>query len=415
MPAEIEARIVDVAQRLRLGAAAGAQWRIQHARPTDLASSELTLFDVLEQARTVRRLLGTARSVTPQDLSLPSRIANGALDLAELEARVVDAVTSLVAAHNRLVSLAQAGAGASAQALSASIAALADFGFTFTVPFVPGADDPAARAALIQQAAGLVAECGKRVAQLAALRGESAATDARARAAQLDERLRAVFGASFVALPRFTCDAAAAAELRAALAGSTAAQGGDELAVCTWFARYARVRDPLGRLASCVTGAEVLGTGERLALAVAQLPFDASDRWIGLPPAANKTIPAGKISLVVQANAPVDFAQPLRGLWIDEWTEIVPARDETTAITFQYNPPDACAPQTVLLAVPPVPGDDWTVATLHRVLVETLDLAKLRAVDSDALTDCGQFLPALCFAFNAKDDTVSTDFAPLTR
>ena len=69
----------------------------------------------------------------------------------------------------------------------------------------------------------------------------------------------------------------------------------------------------------------------------------------------------------------------------------------------------------VLLAVPPVPGDDWTVAVLHRVLMETLDLAKLRAVDSDALSDCGQFLPALCFAFNAKDDAVSTDFAPLTR
>jgi hypothetical protein len=49
------------------------------------------------------------------------------------------------------------------------------------------------------------------------------------------------------------------------------------------------------------------------------------------------------------------------------------------------------------------------------VLTETLDLAKLRAVDSDALAECGQFLPALCFAFNAKDDAVSTDFAPLTR
>jgi len=65
--------------------------------------------------------------------------------------------------------------------------------------------------------------------------------------------------------------------------------------------------------------------------------------------------------------------------------------------------------------VPPVPDVDWTIGTLHRVLAETLDLAKLRAVDSDALADCGQFLPALCFAFNAKDDAVSTDFTPLTR
>jgi hypothetical protein len=119
------------------------------------------------------------------------------------------------------------------------------------------------------------------------------------------------------------------------------------------------VRDPVARLASCLTSAEVLGTGERLALKVAQLPFDSDDRWVGLPSAANEAIPAGKLSLVVQAVAPVDFAQPLRGLWIDEWTEVVPSREETTAITFQYNPPDTCAPQTVLLAAAGA-GRDWT-------------------------------------------------------
>ncbi|HEX9278555.1 MAG TPA: hypothetical protein VGA51_19460 [Casimicrobiaceae bacterium] len=412
---DIEARVVDLAQRFRLGFSPGAQWRIQHVRPTDLASDELTLFDVLEQARAARRLLATARSVTPQDLSPPSRTATSALDLAELEARVVQAEASLRDAHGALAALAQSGAGASAGALRTSILKLGDFGFTFTVPVVGSGDDPAARAALSRQASGLLAECSKRIDRVTALRDEPAATDPRSRFAQLGERMRAVFGSSFVVLARFTCDAATAGELRSALAGSKAMQGGDELAVYTWFARYARVRDPVARLASCVSGAEVLGAGERLALEVAQLPFDNNDRWIGLPPAANKAIPAGKLSLVVHAVAPVDFAQPLRGLWIDEWTEIVPSREETTAVTFQYNPPDACAPQTVLLAVPPVPGEDWTVAALHRVLVETLDLAKLRAVDSDALSECGQFLPALCFAFNAKDDAVSTDFAPLTR
>jgi hypothetical protein len=169
-PSDIEARVVDLAQRLRLGASAGVQWRIQHARPTDLASGELALFDVLQQARAVRRLLGTARSVTPQDLSLPSRTATSALDLAELEARVVDAEASLIGARETLVALAQSGAGASAQALRTSIVGLADFGFTFTVPFVSAADDPAARAALSQQASGLLAECSKRVEQIAVLR-----------------------------------------------------------------------------------------------------------------------------------------------------------------------------------------------------------------------------------------------------
>ena len=134
-----------------------------------------------------------------------------------------------------------------------------------------------------------------------------------------------------------------------------------------------------------------------------------------MAPAANEVIPAGKVSLVLQASAPFDATKSLSGLWIDEWIELVPSREETTAITFQYNPPDACAPQSVLLAVPPAPDEDWSIGTLHRVLVETLDLAKLRAVDSEALIETGQYLPALFLGFNAKDDAVSTDFAPLTR
>ena len=65
--------------------------------------------------------------------------------------------------------------------------------------------------------------------------------------------------------------------------------------------------------------------------------------------------------------------------------------------------------------MPPVPDADWIAATLFRVLQETYDLAKLRAVDSESLTETGQYLPALFVPFNAKDDVVSTDFAPLTR
>ena len=408
---DIEARVLYLAQKAALGFS--AHWRIQHARPADLTGGELTLFDVLEQALAARRLLAGARSLTPQDLSPPSVTAATVVDIAELDARVAKAEISLRDAHAALGSLVQGGADT--DALRTSIVSLADFGFALTVPVVPSGDNASARAALLQQAGALLAEATRRIERVAALGAEGAAVDPRARVAQLGERMRAVFGASFIVLPRFICDSAAASELRSALANSKALLGGDDLAVYTWFARYARVRDPVARLATCVAGAEALGTGDRLALKVAQLPFDSNDRWIGLPPAVGKTVSAGRVSLVVHAATPVDFAQPLTGLWIDEWTEIVPNREEATAITFQYNPPDACAPQAVLLAVPPVPGEEWTVAGLHRVLAETLDLAKLRAVDSDALADCGQFLPALCFAFNAKDDAVSTDFATLTR
>jgi hypothetical protein len=218
-----------------------------------------------------------------------------------------------------------------------------------------------------------------------------------------------------VALPRFTCDAAAGKELAGAIAASADAQGGDPLAAHTWFLRYARVCDSLARLGACLRGAEALDAGDALKLQVAQLPFVAGERWVGLPIPPNGALAAGKLSLVLQMTTPVDVTGPMTGLWIDEWVEIVPSARETTGLTFQFNPPDAMAPQTILLAVPPQVGQDWTVAGLHRVLTETLDLARLRAINPDALGAAAQYLPAMYLAFNVQDDAVSTDLTPLTQ
>jgi hypothetical protein len=62
------------------------------------------------------------------------------------------------------------------------------------------------------------------------------------------------------------------------------------------------VRDPVAKLAACLRGAEVLATGDRLNLQVAQLPFVAGERWVGLP-TAGQGVAAGKLSLVVQSPA----------------------------------------------------------------------------------------------------------------
>lgn len=292
---------------------------------------------------------------------------------------------------------------------------ISGYGVASAVPAVAAGDDEAARVALVMQATALLKESKARFDQVTTLSAVPPAIDPRQRRDQLLERTGAVFGSSFVAMPLFSCGHAA--ELRSAIAASAQVQGGDPLAAHTWFARSARVRDSVARFGAPLAGAEVLATGEKLNLSVAQLPFNATDpdRWVGLPPEPGKAVQAGKLSLVIQSTTAIDTAQPLSGLLVDEWVEVVPSAKETTAITFQFNPPDACAPQTVLLAVPPVPDAPWTVADLHRVLVETLDMAKLRAVDCEALGELGHYLPALFLAFNANDEAVSTDFAPLTR
>ena len=87
----------------------------------------------------------------------------------------------------------------------------------------------------------------------------------------------------------------------------------------------------------------------------------------------------------------------------------MPSRNETAGLAFRYDPPDAMAPQAVLLAVPPAPGEPWTLGRLNQVLLETLDLAHLRGVGPEALGAVGHYLPATMLAFNVAGDAVSTD------
>jgi hypothetical protein len=198
--------------------------------------------------------------------------------------------------------------------------------------------------------------------------------------------------------------------------------------VYAWLQQVQRVREPVARLTASLHAAEAIGADGRPQITVAQLPHAAGDRWVGLPADASRAMPAGRLSLVVQADAPVAFAQPLAGLMIDEWVEVVPSATETTAIAFQYNAPDSRAPQSMLLAVPPVAGQPWTGSTLHRLLLETLTLAQVRAVDAEALDiaalnpvtgaqavgEVAHFLPALYFPVNADNDAPSPDLKHLT-
>jgi hypothetical protein len=98
---------------------------------------------------------------------------------------------------------------------------------------------------------------------------------------------------------------------------------------------------------------------------------------------------------------------------IDEWTEVLPSRQQITGVAFQYTDPVARPPQSILLGVKPDDFPEWTLEAVEGSVLEALDLAKIRAVDPDSLGALGHYLPALYFAFNAGGpavETVSTDF-----
>lgn len=141
----------------------------------------------------------------------------------------------------------------------------------------------------------------------------------------------------------------------------------------------------------------------------------------------------------------------LTGLVVDEWDEIIPNEIVNSAIAYHYNRPNTEAPQTLLLAVSPMilskswrkvvasdtkrhsnsgssdfsdnnsssnnsPSDSttlvdsssklyvWNFEHLAESVEEAFDLAKIRAIDLDAMVGFGHFLPALFIPINPGGD-----------
>jgi hypothetical protein len=133
---------------------------------------------------------------------------------------------------------------------------------------------------------------------------------------------------------------------------------------------------------------------------------------VGVASAPGAT-PGGRLSIVAHAPVAIDTSKPLAGLLVDEWVEVVPNPIETTGLAFHYNTPNARAPQAILLAVVPDDRPTWDVETLEATVMETLELAQLRAVDLSVLKEVGQFVPALYVAQPPATQTVTSDFIRL--
>jgi hypothetical protein len=131
-------------------------------------------------------------------------------------------------------------------------------------------------------------------------------------------------------------------------------------------------------------------------------------------PLKTPPLPGSRLSLVAHAPTGVSTTGALAGLLVDEWVEAVPSAEETTGLAFHFDGPGSRAPHAILLAVTPDSRTAWDLETLEATVLETLELARLRAVDLTALGEVGQYLPATYLAHGPAGDTVATDFSPLT-
>jgi hypothetical protein len=149
---------------------------------------------------------------------------------------------------------------------------------------------------------------------------------------------------------------------------------------------------------------------------VAQLPFAAGERWAALP-FAGAAQPRGRTAFTLFSYgtaAPAAASTEWRGVMLDEWMEIVPQPSEQTGVAFHFDYPIAEAGQSILIAVPSSAGANWSYDDILATLNETLDLAKIRAVDAERL-ELGQFLPTAYLAKTLHAATVSTGWGGLLR
>ena len=385
----------------------GGRKTITFARTKRFAASDVSFEEFLELTRAVRALFADARPLQPSDFGdLGAPIAD--IDVKDLQARAQGAVDGFRAA---LLALDADVDTLELDAIQSALVTLAGYGVAGAFP-ISGDNLKASRDQL--RSVALRARATDR--QLAALIAK--APPVGAPGATLAEHyaslIRTLFGESFVVLPVLT---SGARRIERAFATRERAGDASRADLEAWLQRAAQVRRPLHAFENVMLYAEAIGAEDALNLSVAQsTPANATDDvWVGAAGASsNPSRFAGRTSWVIHVASDSD-TDALCGVLLDRWVEVVPAAVETTGVAFHCDAPQSVAPQAMLLAVSPNPRQHWNIGTLEAILLETLELSKMRLVDSERRTTLGHFLPALLFARNAGDsgrgDTIATNYA----
>lgn len=246
------------------------------------------------------------------------------------------------------------------------------------------------------------------------------------------DALRAMLGPDVLAVPGFAPPPDLAEQWRKARGDSekllrhlTEAPLNRDFPVDDWLHGLARVRDmprlweQMLLLSDALRDNGDLGGSRTFEkepqLEPVQLPYHPNDHWLGMEFAAGATLTEDKLLFTAhyadRARSGDDDTHC--GLLLDEWTEVVPADQETTGIATDVDRPDSEPPQAMLLVSPPVRRGTWNADDLVAAINETFDLARTRAVEPAHLEDTAyaQLLPATLLSATVQPITISTDLA----
>ncbi|MFK7784197.1 MAG: hypothetical protein AB8B56_03720 [Crocinitomicaceae bacterium] len=223
------------------------------------------------------------------------------------------------------------------------------------------------------------------------------------------EAAQLLFGADFTLLPildltTYTMDAALNTYItshQADLMSNVGTSGFDQNSLNHWFFGLSRLRSKIGAFETLTN----FSNSDDLEFSPIQFPYieDAGlgthDFWYGWEFPESYELTGNKTSIVMTNNAVFNSSiadQKMVGIMLDQWSEKIPEKKETSGIAFNYNTPSSKPPQNVLLAVTPEFTGNWDGNDILFTLLDTLKMSKVRLVEPEHIqTDpfLGKYLP----------------------
>jgi hypothetical protein len=248
----------------------------------------------------------------------------------------------------------------------------------------------------------------------------AAAGTASAQVQALDSAAKAMLGEDFYLVPEFSLSTAQGQEWANAYGVSTGGQLlsylqstlSRDFPVDEWMYGVARVRPMMRAWESLVMLTDVFQVTVP-ALTPVQFPYEADAVWLAMEFPADHLPDSDRLLYTAYYSDAFSATARQCGLLLDEWTEVIPATDRNTGITFNYNRPDNEPPQCILLVTPAAATGSWQWSDLVGALNETLDLAKKRAVEPLFVdnTPYAPLLPATIMAATLYGISITTSLS----
>lgn len=239
----------------------------------------------------------------------------------------------------------------------------------------------------------------------------------------LKDAIKSLLGDDFCIIPHFSISTKQGDEWNNAYNHKTklldyAESKGSDFPIDDWLYGMARVRPKMNDFENMIQLTEAFDTSIIPELYPIQLPYNDKESWLAIDfptdPRVFDITKSGDHLLYTAHYATVFSKTEVQcGLLIDEWTEVIPTKEETAGLTFHYDRPNNEPPQTLLLVTPSVIDKVWHWNDLVNALKETFAMAKRRAVIPRNIepTALARFLPATMAPVTGNGISITANLA----